>query len=83
MIASLMVSTCIIKIIEQYHVFGNMLNIFMDICIGQNKNKSVLWLVVWLVEMSYFKQVNLNFKLPYCNCMLHHYHYFVLSLNWK
>lgn len=37
------------------------LNVFFDNCTGQNKNNTVLKYAVWLVEMGYFKQVNLCF----------------------
>ena len=36
---------------------GGRLSIVMDNCGGQNKNKMVLRLALYLVEMKYFKQV--------------------------
>jgi hypothetical protein len=40
---------------------GGRLSIVMDDCGGQNKNKMVLRLAVYLVEMNYFKQVEFFF----------------------
>jgi hypothetical protein len=37
------------------------LNIIFDNCSGQNKNNTVLKLLLWLVEMGYFKRVNFVF----------------------
>jgi hypothetical protein len=37
------------------------MNIFFDNCSGQNKNNTVLKLMIWLCEMGYFKCVNFNF----------------------
>ena len=40
---------------------GGELNIIFDNCTGQNKNNTVLKLMVWLTEMGYFKTVNFIF----------------------
>jgi hypothetical protein len=40
---------------------GKRLSIIMDNCSGQNKNKHVLRLALWLVELSYFQQVEFIF----------------------
>ena len=37
------------------------LNIVMDNCAGQNKNRMVIRMCVWLVEIEIFKEVNLIF----------------------
>ena len=37
------------------------LNIIFDNCSGQNKNNTVLKLLLWLSEMRYFKRVSFNF----------------------
>ena len=40
---------------------GGELNIVLDNCSGQNKNNTVLKLLVWLSEMGYFWKVNYIF----------------------
>lgn len=40
---------------------GGELNVVFDNCSGQNKNYTVLKLLLWLVEMKYFKRVNFVF----------------------
>ena len=40
---------------------GHELSIIMDNCGGQNKNRMVLWLALYLVELGYFNAVNICF----------------------
>jgi hypothetical protein len=40
---------------------GSELNINFDNCSGQNKNKTVLKLPVWLMAMGYFKEIHFIF----------------------
>ena len=40
---------------------GGELNLVFDNCSGQNKNNTVLKLLVWLTEMHYFKKANFVF----------------------
>jgi hypothetical protein len=60
------VALMIMKMLRGLHLLredsvGGELNIIFDNCSGQNKNKTVLKLAVWLVAMGYFKSVHFNF----------------------
>ncbi len=53
---------------------GGELYIIFDNCSGQNKNKTVLKLALWLDKMGYCKQVNFVFLIVghtknACNCL--------------
>jgi hypothetical protein len=48
-------------LLEDQESGGMELNIVFDNCPGQNKNHHVLWLVPYLIEMGYFKEVNFIF----------------------
>lgn len=60
-VASLIISTLRAENIMRENDIGGELNIVFDNCSGQNKNNTVLKLSVWLVELGYFKAVNLIF----------------------
>jgi len=60
-VASLIMKTLRIMDIIRDNEAGGELNIFFDNCSDQNKNNTVLKLMVWLCEMGYFKCVNFNF----------------------
>ncbi len=51
------------KLLQDDEVGGE-LNIIFDNCSGQNKNNTVLKLVMWLKEMRYFKKSQLC--IPHC-----------------
>eukprot|EP00956_Cyclotella_meneghiniana_P033706 scaffold98469_cov63-Cyclotella_meneghiniana.AAC.3 len=40
---------------------GLELNVIYDNCSGQNKNNTVLRYLLWLVELGYFRRINLIF----------------------
>ena len=60
-VASLIMKTLRIMDIIRDTEVGGELNIFFDNCSSQNKNSTVLKLMVWHGEMGYFKCVNFNF----------------------
>ena len=60
-VASLIVKTLMLKGLLRENDCGGELNIVFDNCSGQNKNNTVLRLLVWLTEMGYFKKVNFVF----------------------
>jgi hypothetical protein len=60
------VCSLIVKTLQYLNIMcggdiGGELNIIFDNCSGQNKNNTVLRLIVFLTEMGYFKQVNFVF----------------------
>jgi len=60
------VCSLIVKTLQYLNIMregniGGELNIIFDNCSGQNKNNTVLRLLVFLTEMGYFKQVNFVF----------------------
>ena len=60
------VASLIVKVLKQMELLnedekGFELNLVMDNCGGQNKNRMVLRLTLWLVECGYFKTVNMIF----------------------
>lgn len=61
-VASLIMKTLELKnLLKPGGETGGELNIIFDNCTGQNKNNTVLKLMVWLTEMGYFKKVNFVF----------------------
>ena len=60
-VASLIVKTLMLKGLLRENDCGGELNNVFDNCSGQNKNNTVLRLLVWLTEMGYFKKVNFVF----------------------
>jgi hypothetical protein len=61
-VASLIMKTLALKnLLKPGGETGGELNIIFDNCTGQNKNNTVLKLMVWLTEMGYFKEVNFIF----------------------
>lgn len=61
-VASLIMKTLKLKnLLKPSGETGGELNIIFDNCTGQNKNNTVLKLMVWLTEMGYFKTVNFVF----------------------
>ena len=60
-VASLIIKTLIQQNIIQEGCIGGELTIVFDNCTGQNKNNTVLKLLVYLAEMGYFKKVNFIF----------------------
>jgi hypothetical protein len=60
------VCSLVLKTLQIMHLLrendpGLELNIIFDNCSGQNKNNTVLKMVLWLVEMKYFQRVNFVF----------------------
>ncbi len=60
-VCSLIIKTLKLRGILREDDPGGELNIVFDNCSGQNKNNTVLLLLVWLTEMGYFKKVNFVF----------------------
>ena len=60
-VCSLIIKTLDIMNILRIDEPGGELNIVFDNCSGQNKNYTVLKLLLWLAEMKYFKKVNFVF----------------------
>jgi hypothetical protein len=60
-VCSLIVKTLEIMELLRENDPGLELNIVFDNCSGQNKNNTVLKLLLWLVEMQYFCRVNFVF----------------------
>ena len=60
------VALLIIKTLRQLNLHredsaGSELNIVVDNCLGQNKNNTVLKMMVWIQQMGNFKMVNFVF----------------------
>jgi hypothetical protein len=60
-VCSLIVKTLRLIGILRENDMGGELNIVFDNCSGQNKNNTVLKLLVWLTEMGYFRKINFVF----------------------
>jgi hypothetical protein len=60
-VASLIIKTLKLLGLLDKSCAGSELNIIFDNCTGQNKNNTVLKLLVWLTEMGYFADVNFVF----------------------
>ena len=60
-VCSLIIKTLRLLGIMKEDDMGRALNIVFDNCSGQNKNNTVLKLLVWLAEMGYFQKVNFVF----------------------